>query len=219
MKLQSTHLLCLLLLNSAFPPPTIFAETSVLTPGFKAGISPTPKKESTPKLTSKDVRELPFCATEPKTKYDPKEKGIFDELKVTVSDRIHIHGKKKWDAGRVKGNILYQLGKAALFPVAERSGSLIAKEPTESGVRRHFAVLETAEGLIPKEITLSSGKSYAWVLTTDGSETVLTVTEDGQLIGKVSGPAASITGCGFAAAVRWVGNEVDLVVTFDDNKK
>lgn len=176
----------------------------------------TAKKEPPPKITPKDVRELPFCATMPTVKLNPKQKKIFDELRVTKSERIHIHGKKKWDSGWVGDKIAYHNGKLALFPPLERSGKLEAKFPTESDVRTYFAVLETGDSLVVKEVKVAENAPQAWTLAKEGGSTVLKVVQGTQTIATVSAPTAEVTGAGFAATVRWVGNEADMSITFDD---
>jgi hypothetical protein len=67
------------------------------------------QKPPAPKITPKDVRDFPFCATMKSVKLNPKLKDMFDELQVTTSDGIRIHGKKKEDSGKV----VYHNGKLA----------------------------------------------------------------------------------------------------------
>ena len=57
----------------------------------------------TPKPTASEIKVLPFCGTAINKKIDPKTPGVFDELKVTKRSRIHIHGAKKYDTGRLNG--------------------------------------------------------------------------------------------------------------------
>ncbi|HRH97844.1 MAG TPA: hypothetical protein PLB55_18030 [Prosthecobacter sp.] len=160
-------------------------------------------KDPPPKITPKDA-DFPFCATMKAVKLNPKQKDMFDELRVTTSDRIRIHGKKKEDSGKVGGKVVYHNGKLALFPPLERSGSLVSKHPPTEDVRRHFAVLETGGTLVAEELKLGENTPHAWTLTQEGVNTA---------------PAAQVTGAGFAATARWIGNEVDLSVTFDEHSK
>lgn len=152
-------------------------------------------------------------------KLNPKLKDMFDELRVTTSDRIRIHGKKKEDSGKVDGKVVYHNGKLALFPPVERGGMLTSKYPFTDDVRRHFAVLETGDTLVVQELKLGANTPYAWSITQSGGNTVLKVIQEGQTTVTVTAPTAQVTGAGFAATARWIGNEVDLSVTFDEPKK
>lgn len=177
------------------------------------------KKEPPPKITPKDVRDFPFCATMKAVKLNPKLKDMFDELRVTTSDRIRIHGKKKEDSGKVDGKVVYHNGKLALFPPLERSGAITSKHPPTEDVRRHFAVLETGDTLVAQELKLGEGTPHVWTLTQEGGNTILKIIQDGQTSVTVTAPAAQVTGAGFAATARWIGNEVDLSVNFDEPSK
>lgn len=191
-----------------------FKQAMVAGAGDAAG-----KKTPAPKITPKDVRELPFCATVKTMKLNPKQKDMFDELRVTTSDRLRIHGKKQKDSGKIDGKAVFHNGKVALFPPLERSGNLTSKYPPTEDVRRHFAVLETGESLVVKELKLAEAVPYVWSITQSGGNTLLKVMQDGQTEVTVSAPSAQVTGAGFAATARWTGNEVDLSVTFDEPKK
>lgn len=177
------------------------------------------KKDPPPKITPKDVRDFPFCATMKAVKLNPKQKDMFDELRVTTSDRIRIHGKKKEDSGKVDGKVVYHNGKLALFPPLEHSGSITSKYPPTEDVRRHFAVLETGDTLVAQELKLGENTPHVWTLTQEGGNTILKILQDGQTTVTVTAPTAQVTGAGFAATARWIGNEVDLSVTFDEHSK
>lgn len=177
---------------------------------FKQGLAG--KKNSPSKITPKDIRELPFCGTLQTVKLNPKLKGMFDELKLTKSDRIRIHGKKQHDSGTVDGRVVYHIGKLALFPPLERSGKITAKLPNAEDVRTHYVVLETGDTLITKKLELRENESLPWTLTQEGGNTVFKV---GETV-TVSAPTTQVTGAGFAATARWAGNEVDVSVTFDE---
>ena len=177
------------------------------------------QKPPAPKITPKDVRDLPFCATMKGVKLNPKLKDMFDELRVTTSDRIRIHGKKKEDSGKVDGKVVYHNGKLALFPPLERSGAVTSKLAPTEDVRRHFAVLETGDALVVQELKLGENTPHAWSITQSGGNTELKVIQEGQTTVTVTAPTAQVTGAGFAATARWIGNEVDLSVTFDEPKK
>jgi len=183
---------------------------SVVTPG---------KKDPPPKITPKDVRDFPFCATMKAAKLNPKQKDMFDELRVTTSDRIRIHGKKKEDSGKVAGKVVYHNGKLALFPPLERSGTITSKHPPTEDVRRHFAVLETGDTLVVEELKLGENIAQAWTLTQESGNTILKISQGGQTTVTVAAPSAQVTGAGFAATARWIGNEVDLSVNFDEPSK
>lgn len=178
-----------------------------------------PQKSPPPKVTPKDVRDYPFCATMKSVRLNPKQKDMFDELRVTTSDRIRIHGKKKEDSGKVDGKVVYHNGKLALFPPLERSGAVTSKLAPTEDVRRHFAVLETGDALVVQELKLGEKTPHAWSITQSGESTVLKVIQEGQTTVTVTAPTAQVTGAGFAATARWIGNEVDLSVTFDEPKK
>jgi len=177
------------------------------------------KKDPPPKITPKDVRNFPFCATMKEVKLNPRQKDMFDELRVTTSDRIRIHGKKKEDTGKVDGKVVYHNGKLALFPPLERGGMITSKHPPTEDVRRHFAVLETGDALVAQELKLGENTPHAWTLTQAGGNTILKVIQEGQTTVTVTAPTAQVTGAGFAATARWIGNEVDLSVNFDEPSK
>jgi hypothetical protein len=177
------------------------------------------KKDPPPKITPKDVRDFPFCATMKAVKLNPKQKDMIDELRVTTSDRIRIHGKKKEDSGKVDGKVVYHNGKLALFPPLERSGTITSKHPPTEDVRRHFAVLETGDTLVAEELKLGENIAQAWTLTQESGNMILKISQGGQTTVTVAAPSAQVTGAGFAATARWIGNEVDLSVNFDEPSK
>ena len=177
------------------------------------------KKEPPAKLTPKDFRVLPFCSTEKAKKLDPKSKGIFNELRVTTSERIRIHGKKEDDTGRLDGKIVFHTGKLALFPPGERSGQLTTKFPTQNDVRSHFAVMELADSLNTKEVKIEAGKTYTWTVKEDRGNTFLKIESGGVETATLMEATSKLKGIGFAATARWTGNEVDLIVTFDEGEK
>ena len=167
------------------------------------------KKDPPSKITPKDVRDFPFCASMKAVKLNPKQKDMFDELRVTTSGRIRIHGKKKEDSGKVDGKVVYHNGKLALFSPLKRNGTTTSKLPPTEDVRRHFAVLEAGDTLVMQEPMLGENTPHAWNLLHEGVSTTVTVTA----------PAAQVTGVGFAATARWICNEADLSVTFDEPSK
>lgn len=172
-----------------------------------------------PKVTASQIRTYPFCSTMVAVRLDPKTKGIFDELRVSASERIRIYGKKEVDSGTVDGRAVFHLGKAAVFPPGNRSGKLDTPMGSSADVRRYFAMLETGEEFVTKELKLVADKDHVWTLAQEGENTVLKVSAAGNETVAVSAPTKSVTGAGFAATVRWIGNEADLRVNFDEPER
>lgn len=195
---------------------TMAAKLSAPTP---AGNAPQAAKgEPAPKVTASQIRTYPFSSTTGDARLDPKTKGIFDELRVSTSERIRIYGKKDNDSGTIDGRAVYHMGKVAVFPPGNRSGNLLTPMAASTDVRRYFAMLETGEKFVTKELMLAEDKPHAWTLTQEGDNTVLKVTVGNESV-SISAPTKSVTGAGFAATVRWIGNEADLRVEFDDPKR
>jgi hypothetical protein len=183
-----------------------------------------------PKLDAKDFQIVPFCTSATDRKLDPKTKKIFDELKVSVTagreTRYRISGKKKNEVGDLEGQPVLHLGKLVLAPVANRIGSVNAKLPTVTDVRFYFMCVEYGEGKLKTEhVKLPEKTDCFWTLETKDGQTVFhlyTVPEakGGEVppkvtLGTITVPENEAKSFGFAATVRWAGNEADLTVTFD----
>jgi hypothetical protein len=167
-----------------------------------------------PKPTPSEIKVLPFCGTTINRKIDPKTPGVFDELKVTKSSRIHIHGAKKYDTGRLNGEVVWHMGKVALFPPSDRTGEFVVKaKPQERG--RYFVSLELEDKLETKELTLKRGQVYDWVVKSENGNTTFKITEGQAEVAAITVPTAQVKGVGFAATARFTMNEVDLDVSFD----
>lgn len=176
------------------------------------------KGEPAPKVTASQIRTYPFTSTAGDERLDPKMRGIFDELRVSTSDRIRIYGKKEKDSGTIDGRAVYHMGKVAIFPPGNRSGVLTTPMAASEDVRRYYAMLETGEKFVTKELKLAEDKDHIWTLTQEGDNTVLKVMVGNESV-TISAPTNSVTGAGFAATVRWIGNEADLRVAFDEPEK
>ncbi|MGB1259468.1 MAG: hypothetical protein ACPG6P_05460 [Akkermansiaceae bacterium] len=182
-----------------------------------------PKKA--PPLTMKDIREYPYTTSFKNRKLSTSSDGIFDELKVSKGKRIRIHGKKQHDGGRVDGRVVNHMGKLVLFPAGNRTGKLVAKLPSLEDVRFYHIAIEFKDTKDRKNViqsrTLALKKSiqYSWSYSVaDGTGTFKLVEhgEDGvTTISSLSASAEEIVGIGFAATVRWSGNEADLSITED----
>jgi hypothetical protein len=170
------------------------------------------------KVTASQIQTYPFSPTAGDARLDPKTRGIFDELRVNASERIRIYGKKEKDSGQIDGRVAYHLGKAAVFPSGNRSGIVATPLASSEDVRRYFALLEVGEKFVTKEIKLGEKSEHTWSLSEEGGNTVLKISLANNESVVVSAPTASVTGAGFAATVRWIGNEADLRVDFDDPK-
>jgi hypothetical protein len=173
------------------------------------------EKKSAAKITPKDVTELPFCSTMKEKKLDPKQKGMFDELKVTVSERIRIHGTKKKDSSRIGDQVGYHLGKAALFPPAERAGTLTTKFPTEKSSRRQFMLIEYADKLDYLEFEQPADSAYKWTITHLAGQMSLALKDGARDVCALKGDLSQIKGVGFAVTLRWIDTEADTVINFD----
>lgn len=173
----------------------------------------TPK--ALPKPSPSDIRVLPFCGTKKDLKIDPKTKGIFDELSVTKSGRIHIHGTKQEDSGRINGEVVYHIGKIVMIPTDDRTGKLVAKLGSQQSVRRYFMGLELEDKLQTEELMLKEGQIYDWSVKSENGNTTFKITAGQAAVATVTAPTAQVKGVGFAAAVRFTKNKADLEVTFD----
>lgn len=164
---------------------------------------------------------VPFTSVAVDRKLDPKTKDIFDELKATVTTgrqtRIRISGKKDADAGNLDGRPVNHTGKLVLIPGRPRSGTLVAKEPTANDVRYYHICVELPDDKLKSEhVELKKGVTYTWVVGTDADKADFKLMdEDSKTVASISVPAGDFRSFGFAATVRWKGNEADLAVTID----
>jgi RNase P/RNase MRP subunit p29 len=175
----------------------------------------TEKKEPAPKITPKNVRDLPFCSTMKAVKLDPRAKGMFDELKVTTSERIRIHGKKKNDTSRIGDQVGYHLGKVALFPPDVRTGTISTKYATEKSSRRQFIILEYADKLDYQEFEQPATQPFQWSVTSAGDVLTITVKNGATEVISLKGDLTKIQGVGFGVTLRWIDTEADTVINFD----
>jgi hypothetical protein len=176
------------------------------------------KGEPAPKVTASQIKTYPYCPTTGDARLDPKTRGIFDELRVSTSERIRIYGKKERDSGTIDGRAVYHLGKVAVFPPGNRSGKVTTPMAASDDVRRYFAMLETGEKFVTKELKLAEDKDHVWTLIHEGDTTVLKIMVGNEPV-TITAPTKSVTGVGFAATARWIGNEADLRVEFDEPEK
>lgn len=176
-----------------------------------------PAKAPAVKLTPKDIRELPFCREFREQVFKGKDRSIGDELRVSLTGSgLHIWGKKKVNDVRHNGRVVCHMGKVALMPVGARGGKLTVKAPSAEDVTYYYAVIETAAGALEtKLVTLAVGKTYTWSLKTEAGQTTLAVLEGATEIARLSKAEAEVKGGGFAATVRFVGNEADLLASID----
>lgn len=178
-------------------------------------------KEPPPQIKPKDVVEVPFCSVAKDRKLDPKSKGIFDELKVAVTTgretRIRISGKKNEEAGSLEGQPVLHSGKAALIPVAARKGSLTAKLPEVADVRYYYMCLELADNKMKTEhIKMEKGAIYTWTVEIADGQTTFTIFDPtSKVLATLRGAEKEVRAFGFAATVRWKGNEADLAATIE----
>lgn len=167
-----------------------------------------------PKPTPSEIKVLPFCGTAINKKIDPKTRGVFDELKVTKSSRIHIHGAKKYDTGRLDGEVVWHLGKVAFFPPNDRTGKLVVKATAQER-SRYFVSVELEDKLETKELTLKRDQVYDWQVKSANGNTTFKVIDGQTEVAALMVPTAQVKGVGFAATARFTKNEADLDVSFD----
>lgn len=169
-----------------------------------------------PKLTAKDIRELPFSREFKETVFKANSRDTGDELRVTMAGGLHIYGKKRGETVEFQGRKVGHIGKVALMPVGARSGKLTVKVPPAEEVTYYYAVLETPAGVLDtKPMKLAVGKTYLWSIKTEEGLTIFRVLDGVAEVARLSGAEADVKGFGFAATVRSKGNEADLLATFD----
>ena len=169
-----------------------------------------------PKLTAKDVRELPFSREFKETVFKANSRDTGDELRVTMAGGVHIYGKKRGDTVQYQGRTVGHIGKVALMTLGARSGKLTVKVPPAEEVTYYYAVLEVPAGVLDtKPMKLAVGKTYLWSIKTEEGLTIFRVQDGAAEVARLSGAEAEVKGFGFAATVRSKGNEADLMATFD----
>jgi hypothetical protein len=179
------------------------------------------QEKALPQLAAKDIVIVPFCSVATDTKLDPKSKDIFDELKVTVTTgkqtRCRISGKKKEESGNLEGRPVLHTGKLALIPADNRKGTLAAKLPTVVDVRSYYICAELADNKLKSEyVKLEKGIDYTWSVETAGDQKTFQLLDlDKKVIATIKAPEKQMRAIGFAATVRWKGNEADLAATVD----
>ena len=176
-----------------------------------------PGTNSTLPLSSNGMRDLPFCREFKQQIFKANDRSVGDELRVSfAAGELRIWGKKKVDAVHYNGTPVGHMGKVALLPMSARSGKLTVKMPTAVGVRYYFIVLETADGKFDTtELKLEAGKTYTWGLKIDGRQIKYSVMDGASEVAALSEEVSKIKAFGFAATVRQVGNEADLVASID----
>jgi hypothetical protein len=180
--------------------------------------------EDIPKPAKLDLKELhvySYCGTEGKHLFGPKEKKIFDELKYSASSsqqtKFRISGKKRVDDYPYKGDYIYHLGKVVLTPIAQRSGTIVTEiDKDKDGAPSYYLVYELDDGTLKSQgFTLTKGPVYTWTMDRSGATATLTVKDGANVVGSMSAPTQNTREFGFASTVRFVGNVVDMTVTFD----
>ena len=199
------------------PILTILAFTALVAPSFsQAPLAPLKPSPPAAKLNPKDVRVLPFCREFDTQKFKANDRELSDELRVTVSDRVHLYGMKRGGEVKVTGRPVGHVGKLVLLPAGDRAGKLTVKVPTVEEVTHYFAVLELADdSLDTKSLKLVKDKTYEWSMKSEGGQSTLSLMADGKEVASLNGPADKVKGYGFAATVRNKGNEADMAITFN----
>lgn len=197
--------------------PLLFVLLTNVMAGLASSQTPAIKPATPiPKLTAKDVRELPFSREFKETVFKANSRDTGDELRVTMAGGLHIYGKKRGETVAYQGRNVGHMGKVALMPVGPRSGKLTVKVPPAEEVTYYYAVLETPAGVLDtKPMKLAVGKTYVWSIKTEEGLTIFRVLDGAAELVRLSGAEAAVKGFGFAATVRSKGNEADLMATFD----
>ena len=168
-----------------------------------------------PKLTSRDIRVLPFTQEHKTTKFKPNTRELPSEFIVTTTDKIRFSGKRRTEGTpTVRGQPTGHLGQVALLPPGDRSGTLSLKK--KFGLIIFDAVLELPDDTLnSKQIELKEGMNYTWsVKVGNGLTTFRILGTDGAEIVSSSAPADKVLGVGFAATARNKGNEIDMTITY-----
>ncbi len=198
---------------------TFLACLGLLLPAAAQTPAPKPKPPVETKLTSHDIRVLPFAQEHRDVKFKATSREFPSELTVTTSDKIHFYGKRRSDAAPMaRGKPTGHIGQVALMPPGDRQGSLVLKKAF--GTTMYFAVLELPDDtLSSKQMELKEGKTYSWsVKSENGTTTLRVASADGIEMAVNHAPSDKVLGVGFAGTVRNQGNEIDMTITYDQGK-
>jgi hypothetical protein len=179
--------------------------------------SPFSSKAGTPAptLTARDIHVYPFAEEHKDIKFKPTDRGIPNELIVTVTDHIHFYGKKRGHVVDLLGVPTGHVGKIVILPPGDRSGTLTLKK--SFGTTLFFNCFEVAgDKLRSQEMKLTEGNTYNWSVKNEGENTVLRIVgPDNKEVISHTIESAKVLGVGFAGTVRNEGNELDMTITFD----
>lgn len=177
-------------------------------------------KEKLPQVGAKDVSIHPWTANRRDLKIDPKTKGVFDEHRVSVTSgkqtRIRISGKMKHAGGDLDGAPVLHLGKIALIPIAERSGTIKVGEPSASDNSNYLILLEGEdEKLKTQFLELKKGVSYDWDVAKSEGRVVYKVSLDGEAKWTLSASEKDVKSFGIGAWTRFENQKTEIDFTID----
>lgn len=178
------------------------------------------KKEKPPQVGVKDVSIHPWTANRRELKIDPKTKGIFDEHRVSVTSgkqtRIRISGKMKHAGGDLEGSPVLHLGKIALIPISERSGTIKVGEPSASDNSNYLILLEdNAEKLKTEILTLKKNAIYTWSVVNEDGKIVYSVFSDGEKKWSLSASEKDVRSFGIGAWTRFENQKTEIDFAID----
>lgn len=173
-----------------------------------------------PQVGVKDVSIHPWTANRRELKIDPKTKGIFDEHRVSVTagkqTRIRISGKMKHAGGDLEGAPVVHLGKIALVPISERSGTIKVGEPSASDNSNYLILLEDANEKLKTEfIILKKGTIYNWSVVKSDGRIVYSVSLDGEKKWSLSGSEKDVRSFGIGAWTRFENQKTEIDFAID----
>jgi hypothetical protein len=168
------------------------------------------------KLTSRDIKVLPFVLELKETKFKPNDKAVPEELRATpLLNGIRLAGKKRVDVKLVDQRPAGHFGKVVLLPPGERVGKLFVKVPSNDGAHiYYYTVLEFADALSTKKVLLKAGVNYDWSIKIENGQVVLRVLEGAKELVALSAPSDQVQGAGFGATLRYTGQQADLTVEY-----
>lgn len=180
----------------------------------------TDTKEKPPQVAVKDVKVHPWTANRRELKIDPKTKGIFDEHRVSVTagkqTRIRISGKMKHAGGNLEGSPVLHLGKIALVPISERSGSIKVGEPSATDNSNYLILLEGADEKLKTEILeLKKNVNYNWSVVKSDGKIVYTVVSDGEKKWSLTASEKDVRSFGIGAWTRFEDQKTEIDFTID----
>lgn len=173
-----------------------------------------------PKVLAKDVSIHPFTGNASDRKIDPKTKGVFDELRVTVTStsqtRIRISGKMEKESGSLEGRPVLHLGKLALVAITERSGFLNVGVSSVVDATKYYVVFEVEDQkLSTKAITLDKDVNYTWAIVKKDGKFEFKIFLGDKVKETISAPENQVKSFGVAAVCRWAGNQADINLKID----